>query len=472
MKARKILLAGLTAGVALTVASCGGSRSANYVVPESFDTTTKMTIRFYHTMGDSLQKNLQTAIDSFQKDYPNVTVESTQVGGYDDVREQIATQIPNGNEPHIAYCYPDHVALYNKSHAVVQLDSLINDSKFGFTKAQLDDFVPGYYAEGSQFGDEYTYTLPFSKSTEVLYYNKTAFDKEGWEVPETWQEMKTLTETIKAKYPHSIPLGIDSEANLFITLTEQAGTEYTSATGNHFLFNNDANKSMVEFFKNWYANDKNEARGLFTTQEILTTYTSSLFTATHDETESSKGYSFMSIGSTGGASHQYPTNNSFEVGVAPIPKWDGGQLKCISQGPSLCLFNKEENPQEVLASWIFVKDYLLDTQFQAAFSFASGYNPVLKSVYTDGMLIGKGTDGVGDLKYSDWLANGSGKSKDGLTALTAKVSSDLIDNYYTSPAFVGSSTARDQVGSLFIAAITGTKTVSKAFSDAILECED
>ncbi|MDE5855484.1 MAG: extracellular solute-binding protein [Anaeroplasmataceae bacterium] len=470
MKARKFLLTGLTAGLALTVASCGGGkRSANYVVPEEgFDTSKTMTIKFYHTMGDSLQKVLKTAIDQFQKDYPNVTVNATQVGGYDDVRNQITTEIPQGLEPNIAYCYPDHVALYNRANAVVQMDNLISDPTYGFTKAELEDFVPGYYQEGRQFGDDLMYTLPFSKSTEVLYYNKTEFDANDWDVPTTWQEMMTLCEAIRlktnedgtVKYPNVTPLGIDSEANLFITLCEQTGSKYTSARGRHYLFDNKENRSYVEQFREWF-----EA-GNFTTQQILTTYTSSLFTAS----KTSNNYSFMSIGSTGGASHQYPSDNSFEVGVAKVPTWEGGKFKVISQGPSLCLFNKQD-PQEVLASWIFMKNYLLTTNFQAAFSKESGYNPVLQSTYETGVLAGAG-DNQEDILYKDWLAAGNGKSASGLTALTAKIASEFVDDYYTSPAFNGSSKARDQVGSLFVAVVTGAKTTKKAFEDALLECED
>ncbi|MDE7264180.1 MAG: extracellular solute-binding protein [Anaeroplasmataceae bacterium] len=473
MKARKFLLAGVTAGLALALASCGGGkRQANYVVPEGgLDTSKEMTIEFYHTMGTNLQAILQTAIDKFQADYPNIKINSQQIGNYDAVRNQISTEIPQGLEPDIAYCYPDHVALYNRANAVVQLDNLINDPTYGFTQEQLDDFVPGYYAEGKQFGDDLMYTIPFSKSTEVLYYNKTVFDENKWSVPGTWQEIMELCRTIKnmknedgsTKYPNVIPLGIDSEANLFITLCEQTGSAYTTASGsNHFLFDNAENRSYVQKFLEWYQ------EGLFTTQTILTTYTSSLFTAydpaTYNNGSNTK-YSFMSIGSTGGAAHQYPSNKSFEVDVTAIPTWENGEFKVISQGPSLCILNKEDNPQRVLASWIFIKDYLLDTDFQAAFSNASGYNPVLNSVYTKGNLADKGT-------YADWLATGNGKSADGLAALTAKKSSEFIDNYYTSPAFNGSSKARDQVGALFVAAITETKTIDKAFRDAILECED
>lgn len=476
MKAKKFLLTGLAAGLVLAVAGCNGSGNgeANYVVPEEgFDETKTMEIRFSHTMGDSLQKVLQTAIDAFEKDHPNVKIKASQVGSYDDVRKQITTDIPNGLEPHIAYCYPDHVALYNRAKAVVQMDNLIKDPKYGFTQEELDDFIPGYYEEGKQFGDGFMYTLPFSKSTEVLYYNKTIFEKEGWDVPTTWQDLMSLCHTMKNKklddgvtdaYPNLIPLGIDSEANLFITLCEQTGSKYTTASGsNHFLFDNQENRSYVEQFRTWFK------EGLFTTQTILTTYTSSLFTA-YPAKEATDKYSFMSIGSTGGASHQYPSNKAFEVGVAAIPTWNDSPLKVISQGPSLCLFKKQD-PQEVLASWIFVTDYLLKTDFQAAFSYESGYNPVLKSTYETGMLYGKGSSGE-DILYSDWLNGGTGTSADGLTALTAKKAQEFVDNYYTSPAFNGSSKARDQVGSLFVAVITEAKTTDKAFSDALEECED
>ncbi|MDE6655900.1 MAG: extracellular solute-binding protein [Anaeroplasmataceae bacterium] len=482
MKARKFLLAGLTAGLALTVASCGGSkRSANYVVPEEFDTEKEMTIKFSHTMGKDLQATLQAAIDQFEADYPNVKIDAKSIGGYDDVRKQIVTQIPQGLEPHIAYCYPDHVALYNRANAVIQLDNLINDPNFGFTEEELDDFIPGFYEEGRQFGDGFMYTLPFSKSTEVLYYNKTEFEKNGWDVPTTWQDMMSLCDTIRLKtkddntlkYPNCYPLGIDSEANLFITLCEQTGSKYTSATGNHYLFDNAENRSYVEQFRDWFKD------GNFTTQGILNTYTSSLFTAASEtaynstETDQEKivRYSLMSIGSTGGASHQYPTaSKAFEVGVAAVPTWEGGEFKVISQGPSLCLFNKKD-PQEVLAAWIFVKNYLLTTNFQAAFSKTSGYNPVLQSTYTKGILAGAGESGE-DILYSDWLNSGKGTSADGLIALTAKTSREFIDNYFTSPAFNGSSTARDQVGDLFVAVISGTKSTNEAFKDALLECED
>ena len=46
----------------------------------------------------------------------------------------------------------------------------------------------------------------------------------------------------------------------------------------------------------------------------------------------------------------------------------------ISQGPSICLFNKED-PQEVLASWLFMQ-YMLTNAVQIPYAQTEGYVPV------------------------------------------------------------------------------------------------
>jgi multiple sugar transport system substrate-binding protein len=88
------------------------------------------------------------------------------------------------------------------------------------------------------------YTLPLSKSTEVLYYDATFFAANGLTVPTTWDEMEATCAALKALDPNCIPLGYDSESNWFITMCEQLNSDYTTAKGDdpedHFLFNNEA----------------------------------------------------------------------------------------------------------------------------------------------------------------------------------------------------------------------------------------
>ena len=452
-----------------SLASCNKNvnSDSDFVVPEEgFDTSTPVTITFYHTMGQNLRDVLDRYIVEFNKLYPNITINHQQVGGYDDVRDQIKTEIAVGAQPNIAYCYPDHVALYNMAKATITLDNLIaseievtrddgTTEALGLTQDQIDDFIQGYYDEGKQFGDDKMYTLPLSKSTEVLYYNKTFFDANDIPVPTTWDELEEVCAKIKELDPDSIPLGYDSESNWFITMCEQLGSDYTSATGDHFLFDNETNHEFVAKFRDWYQ------KGYVTTQEISGGYTSSLFTKATTEA----GNSYMSIGSSAGATHQRPAKVNgeypFEVGIATVPQMDAAKPKVISQGPSLCIFNKE-NPQEVLASWLFMKYLCTTVEFQAEFSMASGYIPVIKSV------------GDNAIYRDDFLAKADGG--DNISALSAKVGLEQEAAYYTSPAFNGSSVARDQVGLLMQKCLTAaaddvSAMIKEAFEEAVAECK-
>ena len=462
-----------SAVVGLALTGCSSKQKANFVMPEGgFNTEASVKIKFYHTQGDALNAVMKAHIAEFQKLYPNIEVEDTQVGGYDDVRNQISNEIMAGDQPNIAYCYPDHVAAFNKSGAVQPLNDFLSDGAFKDVKVKQADgtevplnmtaeqeamFIEGYFQEGYKFDDETTmYTLPFSKSTEVLYYNKTKFDEWGLTAPKTWDEMEEVCKKIKEKDPSSIPLGYDSEANWFITMCEQYGSPYTSSKG-EFLFDNETNQAFVTRFKDWYE------KKYVTTQAIYGAYTSGLFTATTGQR------CYMCIGSSAGASHQIPKPTTetvdgvdtsvypFTVDITTIPQVHPENPKVISQGPSVCIF-KSDNPQEVLASWLLVKYLTTSINFQAEFGDASGYVPVLKQEYI-----------MKNETYKTKLEQKNGTNN--LTYLSAYVCMQQEAAYYTSPAFVGSSDARDQVGLLMQVALTNSKSVDRAFKDAIAECE-
>ena len=456
---------------ALALVGCGRGKIADADLSGAYDGS-EVTITFYHTMSaTNLQPVLDDAIARFNELYPNIHVEHKQVGDYDAVRNQIKTELTVGGQPNIAYCYPDHVALYNVAKAVVPLDSLIASTVevsyadgtkeiMGLTEEQIDNYIDGFYNEGRAYGDDKMYTLPFSKSTEVLYYNKTFFEANNLKVPTTWDEMEQVCNWIKTNYPNSTPLGYDSEANWFITMCEQYGSPYTSATkvdGTNYLFNNEANWAFVEKFASWYA------KGWVTTKELSGGYTSDSF----KKAEGELGKSYMSIGSSAGAVHQAPDlvngEYPFEAGIAPIPQVDANNPKVISQGPSVCIF-QQENEQEVYASWLLVKFLTTDVVFQASFSEASGYVPVIENVNDDEF-------------YKEFLDNASG-FKSGIAAYSAKVCLEQANAYYVSPAFNGSSTARDEVGLLmqtcfsnYEGAADKLAMIKEKFAAAIEECE-
>lgn len=452
-KMNKLLCCALSSfmltGCVLGTTSCGKSSDkvdfGNTEVEVVAYDGSEVTVTFYHTMGATLKGVLDKHIAKFNELYPNITIEHKSQGDYPGVRDQITTEINSGKSPTMAYCYSDHVALYNKAKATVSLDGYIactdtvtnekgETETMGLTAAQKADYVKAYYDEGAAYGDGKMYTLPFIKSTEVLYYNKTYFEAKGYEVPTTWTEMEALCAAIETAEPQNTPLGYDSEANWFITMCEQYGTPYTSATGDHFLFNTEKNWEFVEMLKNWY--DK----GYVTTEATNGGYTSDLFT----QTDPAKRKTYMTIGSSAGASYQCPDKVEgtgdeypFEVGIASIPQVDPNNPKVISQGPSVCLFKKND-PQEVAAAWLFAKYLTTSIAFQAEFSMVSGYTPVIQSVEQNETY----------KTFLDSAMNGNTFINDFIQASCVKQSVAQKDACFVSPAFIGSSGARDEVGIL------------------------
>lgn len=456
MKSTKILSTMLVSILAISLASCGNKESTDIGYDGS-----EVEITLVTTASETkLKPIIDAAIADFNVDYPNIHVTHNHADGYDTLRDNISKQLSVDSQPDIAYCYADHVALYNKSKKVITLDEYIDDKDIGFTQEQKDDFIPAFYDEGKKIeANGKMYCLPFLKSTEVLFYNKTFFDQNNLKVPTTWDEMETVCTQIKGIEPTATPLGYDSAANWFITMCEQGNYPYTvnDASQGYFLFDNTDTKAFVKRFCEWYQ------KGYVTTQNIYGGYTSGLFkTENKISTKTGKMVTraLMCIGSSAGASNQCPTKNEdgsypFEVGVAQIPQLDVNHPKVISQGPSLCIFkhNGSDSDQRTVASWLLVKSLLTNKQFQIDFALASGYVPSIKSVKDYTIT----ANGVTTEVWNDSL-----KARDGNANLAQSAiyfAQQQSENFFTSPAFVGSSSARDSAETLLSGCMSKSVTV-------------
>lgn len=470
-----ILLVALCASLFAVFAACRPAVDPNTVI-------------FYHTMGKNLSAVLDKYIAKFNEIYPDITIKSEKVGSYDDVFSKISTDLDSGKEPNLAYCYGDHVASYNLAGAVIELDDYINSKEtipagkygnaeavsVGLTAEQIKDLEDGgFYEEGRQFapkadGSTPMYTLPFAKSTEAMYYNKSFFDKNNLSIPTHWwcdencpenctTSMDYVCSKIRKIDSNIVPFGYDSDANFFITLCEQYKTIldgnpelYTSVNG-EYLFDNQYTKAFVKKLIEW------RNKRYFTTSGIFGTYTSDLF--------KNQGIA-MCIGSTGGASYQSPEQingqYAFEFGVANIPQMNSNDPKVISQGPNICLFKKSD--EQDMKTWLFVKYLLTNAQFQAEFSYVSGYVPVIKSALEVPV-------------YKDFLD--SADSATNIVASIVKLGLTQANMTFTSPSFPGSANSRKMLDTLMVrllaetpSAATLDKEIDDAFAAAIKKCKD
>lgn len=149
----------------------------------------------------------------------------------------------------------------------------------------------------------------------------------------------------------------------------------------------------------------------------------------------------------------------FETAVMMIPQFDTQNPKMISQGPSVCIFNKED-PQEVLASWLFTQ-YLLTNDVQIAYSGTEGYVPVTvkaqESAEYQNYLSREGED---DALYYD------------VKIQAAKLLLDNVDHTFVTPVFVGSASLRDAAGQLIentVKSVRRGQTVDREYIDKLYD---
>ena len=143
----------------------------------------------------------------------------------------------------------------------------------------------------------------------------------------------------------------------------------------------------------------------------------------------------------------------FETAVRTVPQFDPSDPSMISQGPSICIFNKED-PNEVLASWIFAQ-YMLTNEVQIAYSETEGYVPVTTKARTSE-------------EYLDYLSR---KGEDNSKYYDVKISAvemflENTDNTFTTPVFNGSASLRDAAGQLIenvTKSVRRKQTVDEAF---------
>ena len=149
----------------------------------------------------------------------------------------------------------------------------------------------------------------------------------------------------------------------------------------------------------------------------------------------------------------------FETVVMTIPQFDTEAPQMISQGPSMCIFNKED-PQEVLASWLFMQ-YMLTNKVQIDYSRTEGYVPVTSKAQESD-------------EYKDYLSR-SGEDDEFYYSIKLDATKLLLentDNTFVTPVFNGSASLRDAAGSLIEnvnKSVKNNKTINDEYIESVFE---
>ena len=436
----------------LCLVLCGchkGERLEEFNMPLQFDESREYTITFW-AKNESNQNQVaiyEQTVRDFEALYPNIHVNLKTYTNYGDIYNDVITNISTGTTPNVCITYPDHIATYmaGGSSTVVPLDDLFADPNYGFGGSLLkydgpdrEQVVPQFLEECKIDGTYYA--IPYMRSTEACYVNKTYVEKLGYTLPEvlTWDFVWEVSEAAMAKDENGyflvngqksmIPFIYKSTDNMMIQMLQQKGAGYSTEYGEVLLFN----ETTKELLRTIGQHAKSRSFDTFKSVSYPANYLN-------------KGQCIFAIDSTAGATWmgaQAPLIDipedkrvEFETAVLPVPQFDTANPQMISQGPSVCVFNKED-PQEVLASWIFAQ-FLLTDSVQIAYSQTEGYLPVTtKATETE--------------EYQAYLAN-AGMDNDKHYAVkleTVKLLQNNIHNTFVTPVFNGSANLRDAAGQL------------------------
>ncbi len=433
----------------LALSGCHGSRNITaFQVPEEFDESRSYEITFW-AKNDTNKTQVdiyKQAISDFQALYPNITVNLRLYTDYGRIYNDVITNISTNTTPNVCVTYPDHIATYlTGADTVVALDELLTDEKYGLGGSALRFEGPGAGQIVEHFLEECVidgshYAVPFMRSTEACYVNKTFVEKLGYTLPEvlTWDFVWEVSETAMAKGADGnflvngqqvlIPFIYKSTDNMMIQMLRQKGAGYSTPTGEIQIFN-DTTKSLLQTVA------RHAETRAFSTFKI-SSYPGNYLNA---------GQCIFAVDSTAGATwmgSNAPLLDisedklvSFETAVMAVPQFDEKHPQMISQGPSLCIFNKED-PQQVLASWLFA-EFLLTNKVQLAYAGTEGYVPVTETA-------------LRSPEYADYLSRG-GEDNDyyyDVKIAASRLLLDNVDNTFVTPVFNGSASLRDAAGQM------------------------
>ncbi len=449
-KTGRICAVMLLAAMCLTVLSgCHGKKEQTaFAVSEEFDTSREYEITFWAKNDTNKNQTdiYKQAIADFENLYPNITVNLRLYTDYGKIYNDVITNISTDTTPNVCITYPDHIATYlTGENVVVPLEDLFDDEKYGLGGSELlfdspkkSEMAPQFLEECS-FGNHY-YAVPFMRSMEACYINKTYVEALGYTLPETltWDFIWEVSEAATQKNADGtfalngqevmVPFIYKSTDNMMIQMLRQKNAGYSTDTGEVQIFN-DTTEELL------YTIAEQARTGAFSTFKI-SGYPANFLNA---------GQCVFAIDSTAGATWMgsdaplvdisEEALTDFEVEVMSIPQYDTENPQMISQGPSLCIFNKDD-PQEVLASWLFTQ-YLLCNKVQIAYSETEGYVPVTLTAQNSA-------------EYQDYLSR-AGEDNDTYYDVKIKASELLLeheDDTFVTPVFNGSTSLRDAAGQL------------------------
>lgn len=121
--------------------------------------------------------------DMFQAEYPNITINPVFSGSYTDTRNTILTEIQGGGAgPDVAVMLATDLYSFAEEGYIIPVQSFIDSMDDG--EDYINDIFPALLANSID-EDGNVWSIPFQRSTPILYYNADLLAEAGYDAPPT-----------------------------------------------------------------------------------------------------------------------------------------------------------------------------------------------------------------------------------------------------------------------------------------------
>jgi sn-glycerol 3-phosphate transport system substrate-binding protein len=336
----------------------------------------QMKLQFYYPVGVAgpLAKIIDTYVQEWNKTHPQVQVEPVFAGGYTEAYAKTLAAIQAGTPPDVAIMLSQNLNDIIGQNIVIPLDDLI---KADAAQVKMDDFFPAFMLNSTSGGK--VWSIPFQRSTPVMYYNKDAFKEVGLDPnkpPQTWTEMVAAAKKLTkqeggrtTRWGLAIPSSGGVDTWLYEGLTIAAGGLLYDANNSccKVLLASKPAEAAAQFLRDLGEKEKVSPPGAI-----------NWGTTPNDFVAGNVAMIYYTTGGLG-----FIRNNAkFEFGTAFLAK--DQRFGAPTGGGNFYLF-KGTPPDRQKAAWEFTK-WMTSTDILARWSIDSGYVAPRKSSWETGVM--------------------------------------------------------------------------------------
>ncbi|TBL70924.1 ABC transporter substrate-binding protein [Paenibacillus thalictri] len=335
-------------------APAGGSAAKSPEPEKKPSKPIELSFFFPVAVGGPLTKIFDSLADQFNKENKDgITVKPIYTGSNQDTLIKAQTGVMGGTPPDLMLVSSTDLFTLLDMDAIIPLDDLI--AKDG-GDAYIKDFYEGFMANAQTGGK--TYSIPFQRSTIILYYNKEAFKEVGLDPEKPPQNYKELVEYSK-KLTKPGRWGIEISSTdyigwMFQALALQNGKNLMDQDGKKVFFNTPENVEALQFWIDLIKKEKVMPEGATNWATIPSDFTS--------------GKTAMMYHTTGNLG-AVKSGAKFEFGTAFLPA--GKNYGTPVGGANLYIFKGIAKERQE-AAWKYIR-WLTQPERLAQFSIDTGY---------------------------------------------------------------------------------------------------